>query len=540
MKLSSGIYIFLPLIPGFILSGIYAAFLFFTGAGNPEWFWFASGVTAYTILNIVIYYILYKKIAEPLLFLNRHFQEIRRLEKGLADPLPDFVVNSMFQEQIGSYHDLMQSLRLAFIDIFTQTAASISESSRIERKLKSYDKSLSQVLANQERMTGEFIEVNQEILNQAKAAGNLEASARKIKKFLDELNQDSSQVLSMAKAGLQSLEESEEHLSKLGRFIKENHEYTSMLVKRLADIESIITSIRELADRTNLLSLNASIEAARAGEMGRGFAVVASEVNKLADQSQFAVGEIAKTIDSLVHDIQDSARQVDEISSEMDILHSIGRKNFTGFRSIIDSVDRISSEVDEISGQYNELHDGVNFLSDSTAHMHERTDDIRSKVMTNKKYVSGLAEDIHLLAGNMDTLNNKAAGILKSLQSHGILTPQEIKNHMEAATVSHKTWIENLKKLFNPADASGVDLETDPRRCRFGVFYHNSPIPHSCSNEWSIIGDLHEKIHKSAIAIQEKLGNEKTTEAEKILKDTTGYSEELIKLLKECGSRIQS
>jgi hypothetical protein len=111
---------------------------------------------------------------------------------------------------------------------------------------------------------------------------------------------------------------------------------------------------------------------------------------------------------------------------------------------------------------------------------------------------------------------------------------------MEMATQSHKTWIVNLNRLFNPEEASSVDLETDPRRCRFGVFYHNSPVPHNCSNEWSIVGDLHEKIHKSAISIQSLLAEDNTADARDILKKTTGYSEELIKLLNQCSDRIKT
>ncbi len=69
--------------------------------------------------------------------------------------------------------------------------------------------------------------------------------------------------------------------------------------KRTSDITSIVDTINLIAERTNLLSLNASIEAARAGDAGRGFAVVAEEIRNLADRSAKATSDIASIIRSL-------------------------------------------------------------------------------------------------------------------------------------------------------------------------------------------------------------------------------------------------
>src|SRR4030095_12120163 len=82
--------------------------------------------------------------------------------------------------------------------------------------------------------------------------------------------------------------------------------------KRTTDITAIVDTINLIAERTNLLSLNASIEAARAGDAGRGFAVVAEEIRNLADRSAKATADIA----GIIRALQDVAQDAMAASSE--------------------------------------------------------------------------------------------------------------------------------------------------------------------------------------------------------------------------------
>ncbi len=127
--------------------------------------------------------------------------------------------------------------------------------------------------------------------------------------------------------------------SKLGQ-VADKTKQTALGVERLNEragqIDGIVKLIKEIADQTNLLALNAAIEAARAGEQGRGFAVVADEVRKLAERTAKATNEISHLVGAIQEEIHTARSQMEAAASESTAFSRKGEEAGQALEQLID------------------------------------------------------------------------------------------------------------------------------------------------------------------------------------------------------------
>ncbi len=154
-----------------------------------------------------------------------------------------------------------------------------------------------------------------------------------------------------SKDALNGQEEIGNVITQMEDILKSSNEIQDVIIllnKKSKEIGKIIGIIKEIADRTNLLALNASIEAARAGEYGRGFAIVADEVGNLADNSKQATEEISKLITEIQNDIKISSDESKEGINLSEQGKIIVHKSADTFEKIINSIQEIFSRIEEI------------------------------------------------------------------------------------------------------------------------------------------------------------------------------------------------
>ncbi len=184
---------------------------------------------------------------------------------------------------------------------------------------------------------------------------------------------ESSQASDDAKSGGDVVSETLHGMNTIAAVVMKSAETVQELGRSSEQIGEIVQVIEEIADQTNLLALNAAIEAARAGEQGRGFAVVADEVRKLAERTQKATKEIARTIQKIQQDTDQAVRAMQAGTKEVEHgKHATTRAaealeriiNRTG--TVADIISKLASASEKQSAMSEEIVASVDLINNVT------------------------------------------------------------------------------------------------------------------------------------------------------------------------------
>lgn len=289
--------------------------------------------------GVMIYFLLNKIVLRPIAQQTKAINELTQGDGDLTRRIDD-----SRKDEIGQMATAFNLL----LDKLQQTIKSVKvQSTQILE-------SVSELTQLSTSLSDEQVTQHQKADLLASAVEEFRATAKMVADNTDNASELSSGLYVEAKEGSDTLSDTTERITRQSASIASSEAVIDELAKDSESISTVLDVIRNIAEQTNLLALNAAIEAARAGEQGRGFAVVADEVRSLASRTQQSTEEINTMIEKLQKQSQQATGLMHQNRIEAEENVSYTEKANLAFQNVLNAMHQINQFNEEVSRAANE------------------------------------------------------------------------------------------------------------------------------------------------------------------------------------------
>ncbi|MCX8146412.1 MAG: methyl-accepting chemotaxis protein [Azovibrio sp.] len=260
------------------------------------------------------------------------------------------------------------------------------------------EKAARQLIAESHRVASGSSQQHAAAQATTEAMGQLTRNMNEVSHRAHETSHISQEASALSREGMQIATEASLEMERIANSVTQSAQVIQVLGERSQAISGIVQTIREIADQTNLLALNAAIEAARAGEQGRGFAVVADEVRKLAERTSLSTTEIAGMVSKIQSGTQNAVSSMEDGVKQVGKGVELATQAGESINQIQSGAERVTQVVNDISAAIREQGQTSSQIAQNIehiAHMSEESAQAVNHTAEAARHLQTLSRSLH-------------------------------------------------------------------------------------------------------------------------------------------------